>query len=352
MFGIPFVASSPAASLWKTLTLQLLALSPPDKWSALLDRHVGMALQKEATKRKHWQALSSSQDEQQQTAKTQFFVQDGRLHVGPTARYDVKLLGVEGMDAFLWAWALTDDMRQADPALNSLTPELIVESLKEHPELKMNAHHSDGDDDQFYPEFSIAEPIPLSMTHQGQTFADVAAGVLGDDCRAIYQVPDYASGLVYYWMVTDEDFPLDNDDTCSSACARLSAMVQTMVHPSASHRINNVQQAFTGYAQALGMKVISNEDGSQLTASPANVFWGDSFMVFVDPDADKIVGLSAQYNGALHTGFVNFDEFGKFEKWDFQPSLDLATGEPVDADDSNDEPASRATTPAVNGSTQ
>ena len=311
-----------------------LNLSPPEKWRALLDRHIGMALEKEAIKRKHWQETLGA-------PTTQFHVQEGRLHMGPQASYEVKLLGVEGMDAFLWAWAVTEDMRNSDPAL-CLDEELIVDTLKEHPELKL--------DDNFYPEFSTAEPIPLSTTHQGQTFADVAAGVLGDDCRAIYQVPNYASGLVYYWMVTDEEYPLCNE---SSFC-RLSAMVEAMVHPHASHRISSVKNAFSDYARALGMRVIENEDGSQLTATPANVFWGDSMLIFVDPDADKIVGVSGRYDGALHTAWVEYDEFGKFDKWDRQPSLDLTTGLPIvsNNDDNNDDEAApaKAGATAVNGS--
>lgn len=341
MFGLaslpPMIMSSPLAFVWAGL-----ALSPPEKWRALLDRHVGMALQKEATKRKHWQETLGA-------PTTQFFVQDGRLQMGPKASYTVQLLGVEGQDAFLWAWALTEEMRQADPALGSLSPELFVDALKEHPDLKLNGNNDDG----YFPEFSTAEPIPLSTTHQGQTFADVAAGVLGDECRAIYQVPDYATSLIYYWMVTDKAFPVD-DESNMSVCARLSAMVEAMVHPHASHRISSVKRAFQGYAQALGMRVIENEDQSQLTATPANVFWGDSVLVFVDPNADKIVGLSGQYNGALHTAWVEYDEFGKFDQWDRQPSLDLTTGLPVASDDDDDDkdaaPTATAGTPAVNGS--
>lgn len=341
MFGLPLALA----------TSYSLSLSPPDQWRRLLDRHVGVALEKEATKRRHWQDDLGA-------PSTQFYFdkEQGKLHVGPDAAYNVQLLGVEGMDAFLWAWALTEDMRESDPALD-IAPQLVCDVLKNHPELTLDCDNNNNSDDSspsYFPEFSTTEPIPLSTTHQGQTMADVAAGVLKEDCRAVYQVPDYRSGLVYYWIVTDDRYPLDD----RSACAKLSAVTQAMVHPHARHRVSNFRHAFEGYAQALDLKVMSNEDDSQWTATPRNVFWGDSILAFVDPtdnNAPKLMGLSGQYDGALHTAWVNYDqETGLFEDWDIQPSLDLATGLPIDDNDDDDsdtdEEKAVTTTPAINGS--
>lgn len=322
-FGLP-------SSLRAVLTTYLLALSSPDRWTSLLDQHVGMALQKEATKQRHWsQTLGAP--------KKQFQVKDGQLHMGDDARYDVQLLGLEGMDAFLWAWALTDDMKATDPTLQIITSDMICLDLKEN----LPA-------DEF-PEFHTADPIPLNTTHHAETFSTIALGVLQDTCRAIYQVPDHQSGLIYYWMIVDERYPLEHlgdsvsgggTSTTKNACALVSAMVEKLVNPHASHRVTSPTAALTAYAEALGLRVIQNDDGSQLAATPANVFWGDSIVVFCDPHADKLMGLSAQYDGALHTTWIDYDENGNFDQVDKQPSLDLATALPLanpDDDDDDDD---------------
>ena len=346
LFGIPpAVAPFPFSCnpVVAAVASLLLALTPPDQWRRLLDRHVGMALQKEATKRKHWL-------EDLGAPSSQFYVKQGRLHLGDDVSYAVQLLGVEGMDAFLWAWALTEEMKASDPALD-LPPELICDALKNHPELTQQQQQEENNE-KVFPEFATTDPIPLSLTHSGQTFADIAAGVLADQCRAVYQVPDYATGLIYYWIITDEAFPLEGEDTTISACARLSAVIQTMIHPHARHRVTNIRQAIEGYAQALDLQVVPNDDASQLTATPRNVFWGDSLLVFCDPEEDKVMGISGQYDGALHTTWVEYDEFGKFDKLDIQPSLDLATGLPVGVDEKDDIRTETESdkTPAINGS--
>lgn len=325
------------------------------KWTQLLDQHIGMALQKEATKQHHWSATLGA-------PTTSFHVdaRQGKLHMGSCDTvYDVQLLGLESMDAFLWAWALTDEMKAMDPALKDIGPDLVCHDLKE----KLT--------EEELPEFHTSEPIPLTTLQQGQTFADVAAGVLADTCRAIYQIPDYTSGLVYYWMIVDESFPLahriddktktktkDNDDTTFSPCEAVATMVERMVHPHASHRITSPTRAVTSYAEALGLHTVFNEDRSQCTATPANVFWSDSFIhIFLDPVSDKIMGLSAQYHGALHTTWVEYDEFGKFDKLDQPPSLDLATGLPIkknsddDDDDCMTKGASTGKVKSINGNT-
>ena len=395
MFGLP--------STTGRAFLHWLALSPPDQWTRLLDRHVGVALEKERTKRQHWEALQQqTQDDDDDGRPQQFFVRDGQLHLGAEAAYAVQLLGVEGMDCFLWAWALTDEMKQSDPTLQ-IPPQHICHDLRQHPALRLesdndhdddddhdkdddkeNDKENDKDDTRYFPEFSTDEPIPLSLTHSGETFSVVASGVLRDTCRAIYQVPDYNTGLVCYWMVTDEAYPLESSSSSSSTaplhakdsaktlktttttttttqqqsksvCARLSAVLQAMAHPHASHRVTSFTAALEGYAAALDMTVIRNDDGSQWTATPRQVFWGDSVLAFVDPDADKLMGISARYDGAIHTTWVVYDEFGKFAKFAPEPSLDLATGLPVDDDgsDNDEEKAKNSTeTPAINGSSR
>lgn len=93
------------------------------------------------------------------------------------------------------------------------------------------------------------------------------------------------------------------------------------------------------------MTCIVNDDGSQITATPANVFWGDSVLLFCDPTSQGIAtagqpvitGISGQWDGALHTCFVNYDDDGNFVDLDRQPSLDLATGQLIDHDEDEDD---------------
>jgi hypothetical protein len=320
-----------------------LTLTPPEQWSRLQDQYVGVALHKEQVKRQHWQAILD--DTESSNTVHQFYVENGRLYLGPSAAYTVQLLGVEGMDSFLWAWALTDDMKEADPTLN-LPEDIICCDLKEHPALQMDDTESES---SYFPEFATDEPIPLSMTHSGETLSVVAAGVLGDACRAIYQVPDYNTGLVCYWIVNDDDYPLVAKQDQQSTCARLAAVLQAMAHPSASHRIGSLKAALEGYATALNMTVVPNDDGTQLTATPRDTFWGDSLTAFVDPDHDKLTGISARYDNALYTTWVVYDDEGKFEKFDEEPVVDLTTGLPRGSDEKKEEDSEEGKTPAING---
>lgn len=326
-----------------TFLAAALTLTPPEQWSRLQDRYVGVALHKEQVKRQHWQAILDDTDSS--NAVHQFYVENGRLHLGPSAAYTVQLLGVEGMDSFLWAWALTDDMKEADPTLN-LPNDVICYDLKQHPALQMDSSDKESSS-LYFPEFAAEEPIPLSLTHSGETLGVVAAGVLGDACRAIYQVPDYNTGLVCYWIVTDDSYPLVAKKDQQSTCAQLSTVLQAMAHPSASHRIGSFTTALEGYAAALNMTVVPNDEGTQLTATPRDTFWGDSLTAFVDPNHDKLTGISARYDNALHTTWVVYDEEGKFEKFDEEPVVDLATGLPRGNDEKEEDSEGKA--PAING---
>lgn len=291
MFGLPFLPSQ--------IYVALFALSPAEKWAALRDQHIGMAIQKEATKQENWKVMGDPKS-------FAFDLKAGKLRIGPAAAYDVQVLGVEDGDSFTWTWAMTDSSEPPIPA------PLVCHALKELPSL------------MDFPEFSIAESIPLSTTHNGEIFAEVAVSALGDKCRTVYQYPNYTTGLIYYLLIIDSSFPLDNQ---RSVCERLASVTERMVQPQSEHRITNIKAAFTNYALALGMTTQPNAEGTQIKASPTQPSKGsvhDLVQIDFDPKFNVVTTISGRWNNAKHTTTIEYDDQGMFADIFSQPSVDLS----------------------------